>query len=101
MNELIEKNIEIIKNYCAQHDVEKLYAFGSVISDNLTDKSDIDLLIKFKEIPCDLYTDNYFNLHKLFERVFKRKVDLLTENSLSNPFFIKKINETKRLLYEG
>ncbi len=100
MNEIIEKNIEIIRDYCRKYDVERLYAFGSIISDKSTDKSDIDLLIKFKEIPCDIYADNYFNLHKLFEEAFKRKVDLLTENSLGNPFFIKKLNETKTLLYE-
>ena len=28
-----------------------------------------------------------------------RKVDLLTENSLSNPYFIESIEETKQLLY--
>ena len=101
MNKLLENNLEQIKSYCQEYDVEKLHAFGSITSDSFTAKSDVDLLIKFKNISIEKYTDNYFRLHELFEIIFKRKVDLVTENSLSNPYFIKKINQTKALLYEG
>jgi hypothetical protein len=38
-------------------------------------------------------------LHDKLEALFQRKVDLLTENSLSNPYFIESIEETKELLY--
>jgi uncharacterized protein len=101
MNILLEKNLERMKKYCQEFDVEKLHAFGSITSKNFTGESDIDLLVKFKNIPCEKYADNYFRLHELFELIFKRKVDLVTENSLSNPYFIKSINQTKTLLYEG
>ncbi|VEN73266.1 hypothetical protein EPICR_140027 [Candidatus Desulfarcum epimagneticum] len=53
-----------------------------------TENSDIDLLIKFKDIPFEKYADNYFKLHELFENMFGRKVDLMTENSLSNPYLL-------------
>ncbi|MEZ4526423.1 MAG: nucleotidyltransferase domain-containing protein [Desulfobacterales bacterium] len=62
--------------------MEKLYAFGSVMTDTFSDDSDIDLLIKFKKIPFEKYSDNYFELHDILEKFFKRKVDLVTENSL-------------------
>lgn len=101
MNRLLENNLSKIKTFCKQFDVERLHAFGSATSEKFTDKSDIDLLIKFKNIPFEQYADNYFHLHKLFEKIFQRKVDLITENSLANPFFIKKVNQTKVLLYEG
>ena len=101
MNKLLENNLEQIKNYCQEYDVEKLHAFGSITSNSFTAKSDVDLLVKFKNITIEKYTDNYFRLHELFELIFKRKVDLVTENSLSNPYFIKKVNQTKALLYEG
>jgi len=61
--------------------------------------NDIDLLISFKDIPIETYTDNYFLLINLFQDLFKRHVDLLTEKSLSNPYFIKSIEKTKILLY--
>ena len=101
MNKLLEHNLTQIMNYCQENNVEKLHAFGSITTDNFTDKSDIDLLIKLKNISFEQYADNYFRLHELFEIIFKRKVDLVTENSLSNPYFIKKVNQTKTLLYEG
>jgi len=35
------------------------------------------------------------------ENIFNRKIDLITDKSLSNPFFIKSIEKTKQLLYAG
>ena len=101
MNKLLEENLAQVINYCQENKVEKLHAFGSITTDNFKDKSDIALLVKFKNLPFERYADNYFRLHELLEIIFGRKVDLVTENSLSNPFFIKKINQTKTLLYEG
>ena len=101
MNILLKNNPDKIRNCCREHDVEKLYAFGSVMTDDFSDNSDIDLLVKFGEIPFEKYADNYFELHKIFEEFFNRKVDLITENSLSDPYFIKKISQTKTVLYGG
>ena len=101
MNKIIESNLNQIRSYCRQFEVEKLHAFGSVTSDKFSDDSDIDFLVKFKHISYERHADNYFRLHELFEKLFNRKIDLMTENMLSNPYFIKKINQTKIILYEG
>ena len=101
MDSLLKKNQSEIIRYCREYNVKYLYAFGSIISGDFSDKSDIDLLIKFNELTIEKYTDNYFQLHYIFEKLFQRKIDLLTENSLSNPYFIKTINKTKTLIYEG
>jgi predicted nucleotidyltransferase len=76
-----------------------MYVFGSICSDKFNEKSDIDILISFKDISIEKYTDNYFELHYRLEELLNRKIDLLTENSLSNPYFIEEIEETKQLLY--
>ena len=101
MNALIQDNMDKIRRSCREYDVEKLYLFGSMAGGGGSPGSDIDLLVKFKDIPFDRYTDNYFALHDLFESFFKRKVDLLTEKALSNPYLTKVIDQTKTLLYEG
>ncbi len=101
MHHLLEAHLETIKDLCRQNDVKRLHVFGSITSEHFSDTSDVDLLVKFNEISFDCYTDNYFRLHGLFEALFNRKVDLMTENSLSNPYFIKKVNESRRLIYEG
>lgn len=99
MNKIITEKIQAVTKLCRRYDVKKMYLFGSVCSDKFSDNSDIDILISFKDISIEKYTDNYFELHYKLEELFKRKIDLLTENSLSNPFFIESIEETKQLLY--
>jgi len=99
MNRIITDNIDKIKEYCKAYNVKELYAVGSVVSENFSENSDIDLLIKFDNISIEEYTNNYFILHKLFRKLFNRKIDLITDKSLSNPFFIKSIEKSKQLLY--
>ncbi len=101
MNKIITENIDKIKEYCKQYKVKELYAVGSVVTENFTKDSDIDLVIKFEDISVEEYTDNYFILHKLFRNIFKRNIDLITDRSLSNPYFIKSIENSKKLLYAG
>lgn len=99
MNKIIEGKEGEIRDLCKQYDVKSLYLFGSVSTDKFDKSSDIDILVSFKDISIERYTDNYFELHYRLEELFKRKIDLVTVNSLSNPFLIKSIEETKILLY--
>ena len=96
---IIEKQLEKLRDLCAEHKVETLYVFGSAVTNDFTEQSDIDILIKFQDISLEEYTDFYFSLHEKLEKLFERKVDLLTERSLSNPYFIAKVEQTKKLLY--
>ena len=99
MQRLISDNIDKIKSLCIAHNVKSLFAFGSVCTDRFTDKSDVDLLISFKPMDYGDYADTYFNLAEKFEDLFHRQVDLVTDKSLSNPYFIDSVNQTKTLLY--
>ena len=99
MNKIISENIEAIKIICARYNVKELYAFGSVSTDRFTDKSDIDLLVSFKPMSYGDYSDNYFDIAEKFEKVFSRKVDLITEKSLSNPYFIESVNKSRVQIY--
>lgn len=99
MQRIIEDKMDTLKDLCRKYDVKTMYVFGSVCTDNFNDNSDIDILVSFKDISIEKYTDNYFDLHHKLEELFKRKIDLLTENSLSNPHLIESIEETKKLLY--
>jgi len=99
MNKIITDRLDQIKLLCQKYEIKSMYLFGSFSSGNDNDSSDIDILISFMDIPIDQYTDNYFELHDKLENLFNRKIDLITENSLSNPYFIESIEETKELLY--
>jgi predicted nucleotidyltransferase len=99
MNKIVQDKMKELTDLCQRLDIKSMYLFGSACSANFNEKSDIDFLISFKEIPIDTYTDNYFELHYRLEELFNRKVDLITERSLSNPYFIESVEETKLLLY--
>jgi predicted nucleotidyltransferase len=99
--EIIERNIEKIRELCRKHKVATLYAFGSVTSDKFRDDSDIDLLVEFGEVDLYDFADNYFDFIDSLEKITKRKIDLLTQNSLSNPYLIQSIEQNKRLIYDN
>ena len=99
MINLIENNKPELRKLCEEYDIQTMYIFGSASTGDFKESSDIDILISFKEITFDKYTDNYFELHEKLENLLNRKVDLLTERSLSNPYFVKSIEKTKQLLY--
>ena len=102
MQQIIEKRKKELMAICQALSVKRLYAFGSVVSENFRDDSDIDFLISFSDnLTVDEYTKNYFALHYKLRELFKREIDIVTEKTLSNPYFIESINESKQLIYEA
>ena len=98
---LLDKKNDLIQ-LCQELKIKRLYAFGSVVSRNFREDSDIDFLISFlDEISFEEYADNYFTLHYKLREIFNREIDIVTERSLSNPYFIESVNETKSLIYEA
>ena len=96
---LVELNIEKIKNLCVKHKVNKLFVFGSILKDTFTNESDIDLVVDFEKLDLSDYADNYFDLKDQLESIFNRPVDLLEEKGIRNPFLRKQIDNEKRLIY--
>ena len=84
---------------CKKHKVKSLYAFGSVLTNKFNSESDIDLIVDFEQLDVLDYGDNYYNLKFSLENIFKRSVDLLEEKALKNPYFIKAVNQSKKLIY--
>ncbi len=98
MNE-VERNIHSITNLCVNHAVDKLYLFGSALTNGFNEKSDIDFVVRFKNIELLHYSDNYFDLKFSLEDLLNRPVDLLEEQCIKNPYFLESLNETKKLIY--
>jgi predicted nucleotidyltransferase len=86
---------------CESHKVRHLFAFGSVLNDEFTDGSDVDLVVDFNtNDPID-YAENYFSLKFSLEDLLKRPIDLLEQKALRNRHLANSINQSKRLLYEA
>jgi uncharacterized protein len=96
---LISKHIDEINTLCKSHKVKSLYAFGSVLTDQFTDQSDIDLIVDFCDIQLLDYSDNYFDLKFALEDTLNRSVDLIEDKAIKNPYFKKAIEKNKALIY--
>ncbi|MGL5112748.1 MAG: nucleotidyltransferase family protein [Flavobacterium sp.] len=96
---IIDNNIDNLKNLCVLYNVEKMYVFGSSLNSSFNEKSDVDLLVKFKQIELSKYFDNYINFKEKLESLFGREVDLIEEQTLKNPILIKSIDNSKELIY--
>lgn len=79
MDEQIIEIREKILNALKQNDVKRASLFGSVVRGELSDESDIDVLVEFKGKKSLL---DLVGLKLELEEMLKRKVDVLTYNSL-------------------
>ena len=87
---------------CQSHKVKFLYAFGSSTNSNFNYKeSDIDLLVEIDDKDPIERGEKLMSLWDRMESFFNRKVDLLTESSIRNPFLRRNIDSTKVLIYDG
>lgn len=83
------------------HKIERAFIFGSAVTGEFNEKSDLDFLIRFQPDLDPLEKGElWWNLHDKLRGFFNREIDIVTENSLKNPYFIKELNETKELIYE-
>lgn len=74
-----------LEKICQKNDIKGLFLFGSFLRGQEKKKSDIDLLVYFDEkIPKSLF--DLVHAENGLEKVFGRKVDLLTPNSISRYF---------------
>lgn len=98
---LIEINIRRIFELCKLYKVKSLYVFGSILTSRFNKNSDIDLLVKFNKdnIPLSDYADNYFDFQFALEDLLNRKVDLVCDEAIKNPFFRQEVDSKKQLIY--
>jgi len=96
---LIETNIQKIAALCKKYKVNKLFVFGSILTNRFNDDSDVDLVVSFNKAEVSDYFDNYFDFKYALEELFGREVDLLEEQTIKNPYLKKNVDATKALIY--
>ena len=79
--------------------MKELYAFGSVLTNDFTNKSDIDLMVSFEPIDVSQYAANYFDFKFSLQKILNRPIDLLEEKAIKNPYFRQSINQKRQLIY--
>lgn len=100
MNEIITKNKKNLISLFKKNKVKKAYVFGSVLNSNFNENSDIDLIIDFESNLKPLEKGElWWNLYEELKLLFNKEVDIINESKIKNPYFLKEIKETKKLIY--
>jgi len=97
--EEINKHIVQIRKLCELNGVKSLFAFGSVLKNELRPDSDIDLVVDIDDQNPLSYSDKYFDLKFNLEKIFDRQIDLLELKSIRNRFFKNELDKTKLQIY--
>ena len=102
MNPIISQHEKSLKELCQRFRVQQLYLFGSAAGGEFKPAhSDLDFLVSLQEQPPGEYADNYLDLAQALETLLGRKVDLVTERSVRNPYLRETILNARELLYDS
>ena len=96
----IEKVKPSIERVCRQLPVKRLGLFGSALTHDFSQSSDVDVLVIFdSNEDIDLF-EKYFELKERLEKIFKRGVDLVIDKKFRNPVFRASVERTRTVIYE-
>ena len=96
---LIEMNIDKIAALCRKYKVAKLWVFGSILTPRFTDESDVDFSVEFNYGMIDDIFVVFFDFIDELQVLLGRKVDMVDETAIKNPYFRKELDTTKKLIY--
>lgn len=86
-----------IAAFCARYYIVRMWLFGSVLRDDFTPESDVDVLVEFD--PAHIPGLVYFGLADELAEIFGHPVDLGTPDSLSK-YIRAKIMRSAQVIYE-
>jgi predicted nucleotidyltransferase len=96
MNSLVKSNLPEIKDLMRSYGVIRAYLFGSAAIGDMTDDSDVDFMVSFNpELNYTDYGNNYFQLIYALQKLLKKEVDIVAEETITNPFLLQTINSQK------
>ncbi|MEW6235813.1 MAG: nucleotidyltransferase domain-containing protein [Candidatus Omnitrophota bacterium] len=91
-------DMDKIKAFCEKWKVEEFSLFGSVLRDDFSPDSDVDVLVKISDYSgIGLY--EWMDMIEEMEAIFGRKVDLVEAAALRNPYRRREIIRTKQVIY--
>jgi predicted nucleotidyltransferase len=97
---VIEAKLPDVVALCRRYRVRQLRVFGSAVSGQFDPKtSDFDFLVEFEPMPPVAYADAYFGLKEGLEELFGRPVDLVTAESVVNPYLGASIAARSETVY--
>lgn len=102
MNDRFKENFKKqygrIEQFCARWKIDELAVFGSILTDEFSDDSDVDVLVTFApDATWSLF--DWVAMTDELETIFGRPVDLVEKEGLRNPFRRKAILSSAEVVY--
>lgn len=88
--------VDRIAEFCGRNRVKRLSLFGSVLRDDFTPESDVDVLVEF-EPGTRIGFFGFQGLEDELSSIIGRRVDLNTANSISRSFRDEVLREARVL----
>ena len=102
MTPLLEQHREALTALCRAFRVQRLDVFGSAASEDFDPvTSDLDFVVAFADKAPGAYADRYLGFAEALEMLFQRRVDLVTERSIRNPYFRHSVEATRQSVYDA
>ena len=87
-----------IAAFCRRHHIRRLALFGSVLRDDFTPESDVDVLVEFE--PGHTPGLAFITIQDELSQLLGQKVDLNTPGCLS-PYFRQEVLDEAEVLYDA
>ena len=88
-----------LEQACKNFHVKELYVFGSVVTGEMSQHSDLDFLVVFNRSGFEGAFDQYMGFKERLEKIYERPVDLIHLKKFRNPLFEEEVQKSKTLLY--
>ncbi len=88
-----------IVDFCRRHHIRRLALFGSVLRDDFTPDSHVDVLVEFDEGHTPGFA--YFTMQEELSDILGRRADLKTPSELSKYFRDEVLAEAEELYVEA
>lgn len=98
--DLIQRNLEKMQDELSQHAISRAYLFGSAVSGDFDEESDIDILLEFDK-DCDPLEkgESIGLIQEKLEDILHRPVDVVSATAIKNPYFRSSIEQNQILIY--
>ena len=87
-----------IAEIAERFEISELALFGSILRDDFSPRSDVDLLVDFAPTAHHSYFD-LMVIRTAFENFFGRHVDMVEKAGIKNPFRKQSILSSARVVY--
>jgi predicted nucleotidyltransferase len=91
-------SLEALRDLCNRFGIRELSVFGSILRDDFHPDSDVDVLIDLQP-DQSMSIERFLAIRDELESLFRRPVDLVEKQLLSNPYRRGEILRTREVLY--